>query len=88
MKISCFFRRESALPRVIPRCTQPWEYVFIRATGDVAPCCALFGSEKGAVMGNILRQPFGDIWRGDPFREFRRTSASGANALCRVCPYY
>jgi MoaA/NifB/PqqE/SkfB family radical SAM enzyme len=48
----------------------------------------LFGSDKAAVMGNLLRQEFGEIWRGDRFREFRRRSASGANALCRVCPYY
>ena len=88
LRISCSFRRDCVLPRALPRCTQPWEYVFVRDTGDVAPCCALFGSDKGAVMGNILRQEFGEIWRGDRFREFRRTSLSGANALCRVCPYY
>jgi len=88
LKISCSFRRASTLPRLLPRCTQPWEYVFIRATGDVAPCCALFGSDKGAVVGNLFRQPFDDVWHGDPFREFRRASAAGTNPLCRLCPYY
>jgi hypothetical protein len=39
-------------------------------------------------MGNIFQQPFGEIWRGAPYRQFRRTCASGTNPLCRVCPYY
>ena len=54
----------------------------------VAPCSRLFGSDKGAVMGNILRQEFWEIWHGDRFRQYRRSSASGTNALCRVCPYH
>jgi radical SAM protein with 4Fe4S-binding SPASM domain len=67
---------------------QPWEHLFIRANGDVASCRALFGSDKGAVMGNLLEQDFQAIWRGERFREFRRTSAAGTNALCRICPYH
>ena len=81
-------RRPGSPPRSIVRCVQPWDYVFIRASGDVAPCCAVFGSDKAAVMGNIFQQPFGEIWRGERFREFRWTCASGINPLCRVCPYY
>ena len=88
LKLLYFFRRAKTPPEALLRCTQPWEYVFIRANGDVAPCCAVFGSEKGAVMGNILEQEFVDIWHGERFREFRRTSALGGNALCRVCPYH
>ena len=88
LKMLCFFQRATSPPAAIPRCTQPWEYVFLRANGDVAPCCAVFGSEKGAIMGNILQQEFQDVWRGQRFREFRRTSALGGNALCRICPYY
>jgi len=88
LKVTCFFRRATSPPKSIPRCLQPWEYVFIRANGDIAPCCAVFGSENGAVMGNLLEQDFEEIWRGEPFREFRGTSASGTNAWCRVCPYY
>jgi MoaA/NifB/PqqE/SkfB family radical SAM enzyme len=39
-------------------------------------------------MGNIFEQEFEDIWHGEPFRVFRKTSALGGNALCRVCPYH
>ena len=62
-------------------------YMFIRATGDVAPCCAVFGSDTGAVMGNILGEYFEALWRGDRYREFRTTLVSGTNDLCRTCPY-
>ena len=88
LTVACYFGRDTLPPKAMPRCLLPWEYMFIRANGDVAPCCALFGSEKGAVVGNILEQDFAAIWRGRPFREFRRASASGTNALCRICPYY
>jgi len=86
--LSCGLRRPALLPKQLPRCLQPWEYVFIRTDGAVAPCCALFGSDKGVVVGNIFQQTFADIWRGDRFREFRRTSALGTNSLCHLCPYY
>jgi radical SAM protein with 4Fe4S-binding SPASM domain len=81
-------RRPALLPKRMLRCLQPWEYIFIRTDGAVAPCCALFGSDKGAVMGNVFQQDFMEIWGGDRFREFRRTSALGTNCLCLVCPYY
>jgi radical SAM protein with 4Fe4S-binding SPASM domain len=76
------------LPKSILHCIQPWEYIFIRANGDVAPCCAIFGSEKELVMGNIYNQDFINIWRGEKFRIFRQTLVSGTNEFCRICPYY
>ena len=62
------------------RCMQPWDYAFIRANGDAAACRALFGSDKGAGMGNVFAEPFEAIWRG----EFRASSARGTS----VCPFY
>ena len=88
--IGVFFelRRKQTPPKARVRCLQPWEYVFIRAGGDVAPCCAVFGSDKAAVMGNLLQDGFADIWHGERFREFRRTSSLGTNPLCRACTLY
>ena len=88
LKLTCFFRRDTIPPKAIPRCLQPWEYMFIRANGDVAPCAALFGSNKGTVVGNILERSFGTIWLGENYRKFRRASVSGTNDLCRICPFY
>ena len=88
LRIMLFLRRRGWAGKLIPRCTQPWEYVFIRANGNVAPCCAVFSSAKGAVVGNVFRQEFLEIWHGDRFRAYRQSSALGKNALCRVCPYH
>jgi pyrroloquinoline quinone biosynthesis protein E len=88
LKLTCYVRRDRQVVKASPGCLQPWEYVFIRANGDVAPCCALFGSDQGAVMGNVLEQKFEMIWRGERYREFRRTSLAGTNDLCRICPMY
>jgi radical SAM protein with 4Fe4S-binding SPASM domain len=88
LKSSCYLRRLHWTESLLPRCMMPWEYVFIRANGDVAPCCALFGSDKEAVMGNLFRQDFLDIWNGDAFRRYRRENISGKNPRCSVCPYH
>ena len=82
-----FYRHARVPPQALPNCLQPWEHLFIRAGGDVAPCCAVFGSDTAIVMGNLLRQEFHEVWHGEPFRTFRRTSMLGTNPLCRVCPY-
>ncbi len=85
--IDTWFRRPGSRRRSILRYLQPWEFMFVRANGDVAPCCALFGSDQSAVMGNIFVQPFHDIWRGQQFGEYRARSAAGVNPRCRICPY-
>ena len=69
----------------LTRCMQPWDFLFVRANGDVASCCALFSSDKAAVMGNVVQDSFADVWRGMRFREFRRALVSKTNPLCRVC---
>ena len=88
LNVTCWFRQEPVPPKAIPHCLQPWEYMFIRANGDVAPCCAVFGSERGVTMGNVLEESFETIWLGEPYRKFRSSSVSGTNDLCRICPYY
>ena len=55
LKVACYFRRNTLPPKVMPRCLLAWEYVFIRANGDVASCCACLRAEKRAAVGNILQ---------------------------------
>ncbi|HEV1994650.1 MAG TPA: radical SAM protein [Candidatus Acidoferrum sp.] len=81
-------RRKKRPPKAGLNCFQPWEYMMISAEGDVLPCCAIVGSDKALVMGNILHQSFSTIWDGKEFQSFRRTSADGTNPLCSICPYY
>jgi len=54
--------------------------------GDVLPCC--FDATGAHTMGNILREPWHNIWRGERFTEFRRrVSGSGRDniPMCRNC---
>jgi len=88
LKVTWSIRRDKAYPRLIPRCLQPWKNVFVRANGDMLPCPANFSTKKLAVMGNIFQEDFKKIWNGSDFREYRRTSLTGTNSLCRVCPFY
>jgi radical SAM protein with 4Fe4S-binding SPASM domain len=81
-------RRREIPPRTPLRCLQPWEYVMLSVEGDILPCCAIVGSDKADVMGNLFEQDFAQIWQGEKFERFRRTSADGSNPLCRMCPYY
>ena len=90
VRVSFNFRREStpAKGRGKVRCFQPWEYAMVLAEGDVLPCCAVIGSARARVMGNILQQDFSEIWSGREFQEFRRTAARGTNDVCGLCPFY
>ena len=86
--VSFTFREQPAPPERRLRCYQPWEYAMVSAEGDVLPCCAVVGSDKASVMGNVFRQPFHEIWNGHAFKSFRRSAARGTNELCRACPFY
>jgi radical SAM protein with 4Fe4S-binding SPASM domain len=87
-RVAVCVRRSASAPRLRPTCLQPWNYVGIRTNGDVVPCCAVFGSDRLPVMGNLFQQDFRTIWHGERYREFRRSSFSGINELCRICPCY
>jgi radical SAM protein with 4Fe4S-binding SPASM domain len=88
LKTFSFGRRAQVPPQALPRCLEPWQYIFVRVSGEVAPCFAVFDSDAATVMGNIYAEEFDPIWRGDRFRRFREQAASGTNAVCRRCPYY
>jgi radical SAM protein with 4Fe4S-binding SPASM domain len=80
-------RRKTGSSARHQRCLHPWNTVFIRADGNVQPCPALFGTDRAAVMGNILQEGFAELWNGQSYREYRRGNRLRTNALCRVCPY-
>jgi MoaA/NifB/PqqE/SkfB family radical SAM enzyme len=73
-------------------CTSPWEHIAIDYQGRVFPCCNspswqnLVGVEN-AVMGDISKSSFQEVWAGPTFRKFREGLLSGElPALCRICP--
>lgn len=67
------------------RCWWIYYSAVICWNGDVVPCCR--DANGDYVMGNVLREDFGDIWNGPKYREFRRIIATdqGRMPLCRLC---
>ncbi len=88
LAVTCSFQRSGSAGSVFPRCTQPWEYIFVRVNGNVAPCFALFGSDRAEVMGNLLDRISPPSGTATVFAPTAASNADGTNALCRVCPYY
>ncbi len=66
-------------------CTRLWQEPTITWDGQVLPCC--FDKDADHPMGNILQQPFDEIWRGRAYGEFRRkVFADRQNVpMCRNC---
>jgi MoaA/NifB/PqqE/SkfB family radical SAM enzyme len=72
---------EAFTHQATPGCA--WLSTDILPNGDVSPCFDL-------VCGNVLRQPFGEVWNGEAFREHRRRLAEyGPYPICaRCCAYF
>ena len=84
------FSRGVLVPRKIPhnRCWWIYSSTVVCWDGNVVPCCRDAQGEH--VMGNILNQPFADIWNGEKYRDFRRQIATKQSEvdLCRLCSGY
>lgn len=61
------------------RCFSRWLRVDVMPDGTITPCL-------GLAVGNVRDEPFGRIWNGEVFREFRRyIAAKGTVAGCARC---
>jgi radical SAM protein with 4Fe4S-binding SPASM domain len=64
-------------------CYHPWKSFSINENGDVMPCCA-----TSAVMGNLEKSSFSEIWNGSKYRRLRRTvNSSRPMVFCRNCAF-
>ncbi|HOE26264.1 MAG TPA: radical SAM protein [bacterium] len=67
--------------RLVRECVFPWDRAVIATTGEVFPCCSCL-----VPFGDLTRQPFEEIWRGDAYRALRRALLEGdLPAMCRSC---
>jgi radical SAM protein with 4Fe4S-binding SPASM domain len=66
-------------------CLVPWYSTYIDTKGRVYPCCYLTNSPH--VMGNINQQSFSEIWRGERYKDFRRSLVHDRKNLagCKTC---
>jgi len=71
---------EKALSDIVKRCTWIYNQAFIGFNGDIGVCCW-----SKAIMGNILEQPFSEIWTGQKYQELRDCIRCGDLKYCRNC---
>lgn len=83
--------REDARLMTRPRkCTAPWTFVMIDASGAILPCYRAF---EGISMGNLYEdpRPFAEVWNSPRYQNLRRTvnndSLPKEYAYCSVCEY-
>jgi radical SAM protein with 4Fe4S-binding SPASM domain len=63
-------------------CSYPFKRLGIRANGDVAPCCSMFGK----VLGNIQKDSILDLWHGDEINAIRMQLTHKYYSIeCRRC---
>ncbi|MFQ6085416.1 MAG: SPASM domain-containing protein, partial [Candidatus Bathyarchaeia archaeon] len=82
--------------RMVPKpqqCFWPWVACFITYDGQVAPCCMINQRiDREEVLeslgfGNVLKEPFKEIWNSEKAMLFRLKLATGDLPLiCRGCP--
>ncbi|MEU4693087.1 radical SAM protein [Actinoplanes sp. NPDC023714] len=69
-------------------CTWPWDAAYVTSTGVVQPCCMVMGDDRVS-LGDLTESGFPEIWRGEPYREFRRRlSSAEPPEVCRGCSLY
>lgn len=81
-ELATYYRDPEAFTfRSVPSCA--WLSTDILPNGDVSPCFEL-------VAGNVLRQPFAEIWNSESFRAHRRRlTDEGPYPICaRCCAYF
>jgi MoaA/NifB/PqqE/SkfB family radical SAM enzyme len=78
----------------VRQCDFPWKRNFVTYDGYVHPCCytTQTGDRKAqnsGSFGNLLEQPFDEVWNADRYSEFRKKMALGILPYqCRHCPKY
>lgn len=77
--------READVPVGVP-CREPYQAIVVLYDGNVYACCHPLAHSK-MKLGNILEQPFEEIWNGTLFRSLRRGMPCGdVPVICRECP--
>lgn len=89
--------RSAKIVSLIPSCTAIDTQMVIITDGRVVPCCFISPGERGVVVrandsgawcrdgidfGNVLEQPWEDIWYGEKYEAFRQSVRAGTQPLC------
>jgi len=71
-------------------CRQMWDTVVVNANGDMHVCCQVH--RPGCAVGNLLRDPFEEVWNGEKMRALRGFVLNGGPApgfenFCASCAF-
>jgi len=69
------------------KCYFPWFTSWIDADGSVRPCPIIPWQRNVAVMGNVFKERFTDIWNNSKYKRFRKALARGERPTkpCETC---
>lgn len=80
-----------AKPQTGPRCTWPWDQLYVTAAGELLPCCMVATADR-ASFGNVFDTPANGLaerWRSPAAQDFRQALASDEPpGVCRSCALY
>jgi radical SAM protein with 4Fe4S-binding SPASM domain len=84
--------REPDAPAPLPGgvgCHWPFESAYVTHDAKVQPCCMVMGADR-AVLGNLEEAGFAEIWRSEPYEDFRAGLRPGGDApeVCKGCSLY
>ena len=75
-------------PSGTPGCHWPSESAYVTHDGRVQPCCMVMGADR-AFLGDTHEEPFGTIWNGAAYAEFRGALETDEPPdVCRGCSLY
>lgn len=83
--------RDGAPGTARPRCTWPWDRLYVTAAGELLPCCMVATADR-ARFGNVFDAGavrLNEVWRAAPARAFRAALAGDTPpSVCRSCALY
>jgi hypothetical protein len=71
------------------RCFKPFSYTYVNYRAEMGTCNHMMYPDM-LVMGDLARQPLGEIWNGPGYRDFRRQllEAAPRDPRCQWCFRY
>jgi len=71
-------QRHGKVAEGMKTCRETYTQTVINRMGDCVPCCYI----SGCKLGNVLKEPWDEIWNGEKYQNFRKSMKEGTNSYC------
>ncbi len=90
VRVTWIHAQDEVAKRPLMRHCAAWTEPYITVTGHVVPCCAILMSNnreyiRSHSLGNILEQPWREIWGSPRYRELRRAVPDMSKPVPLLC---